>query len=95
METERGRPSGSARPEPKRTNRAEPKRHTHIKRTWLILHGDVIDEIESETVPNMEVKPGERRKRVLGSATTKEGLDRLRQTWQPRARGVTGRGEAY
>jgi hypothetical protein len=61
----------------------------------MILHGDVIDEVESENVPNLEVKPGERRKRVLGSAVNQEGLDRLRQTWQPRARGVTGRGEAY
>lgn len=95
MDNAHGRKGGPARPEPRRTTEPEAKKKTAISKVWLILHGDVIDEIEGENVPNLEVKPGERRKRVLGSATTREGLERLRQTWQPRARGITGRGEAY
>ncbi len=63
--------------------------------TWLVLQGDVIDEVEGDEPPSTEVQPGERRKRILGGSRNPEQLQRLRDTYYPLARGITGKGQAY
>lgn len=65
-----------------------------IPKTWLVLQGDVIDEVVSETTPDTSVKKGERQKRVLCGTTDPVRLAKLRSFWNARARGVVGRGEA-
>lgn len=63
-----------------------------IARTWLVVQGDTISEVVSDDAPDVKVQPGERRKRILGSATTAEKLAKLKSRWMPLARGVLAQG---
>ena len=76
--------------------RAAPSANANAPMKWhILLQGDVLELIESPTTPDLTTKPGERRKRIIASFLDKEAALKRYELEAPRARGVTGKGEAY
>jgi len=61
---------------------------------WLLLQGDVLELVHSETIPDITVKPGERRKKVLAGFPDEASARKRYDNEAPRARGIVGKGEA-
>ena len=62
--------------------------------TWLILQGDTLETVQAEDAPDLTVKPGERRKMIVGGSRDPEKFAQIKARYEARSRGVAGKGEA-
>lgn len=76
-------------------NRVSKPAESGPHRYHLLLQGDVLELVNSETVPDLTTKPGERRKVVLGSYRDENAARKAHERMKPRARGVVGKGKPY
>jgi hypothetical protein len=94
MEPKTTPPQGRAK-RPERAS-ARPTDRPHVStrpRYSVIVHGDVVDLVDSEEQPDIKTAPGERRKMIVGAFADKDKATKSFERYKARARGIVGRGE--